>query len=218
MTPGFRHVVETQQRIGAILKGRFGVLAVAQLKFHIALAAGKPHLADQHVLEFEEIVARGDAERVRTALRLRGKHHAPRRKTVLEILRSVRVGLARPSTRRNRESARRLPYLRNRHPTHRTRRWACCAAIPYARRKSPPHATHRLSYVPRPHRLPQSVQIPARDQSQQPWHLFLLEIRHAYPMPFPAEDTRIHHPVSSGFFTVSRLTLWTGYVPKRPLR
>lgn len=93
MTPGFRHVVETQQRIGAILKGRFGVLAVAQLKFHIALADGKPHLADQHVLEFEEIVARGDAERVRTALRLRGKHHAPRRKTVLEILRSVRVGL-----------------------------------------------------------------------------------------------------------------------------
>ena len=54
---GFRHIVETQERISAAFEGFLGVFTVAQLKFHIALPAGKPHFTDQHVVIFDDIVA-----------------------------------------------------------------------------------------------------------------------------------------------------------------
>ncbi len=50
---GFRHIIEAQQRIGAVLELRIGIIAVAQLKFHIALASGQPDLADKHIMEFD---------------------------------------------------------------------------------------------------------------------------------------------------------------------
>ena len=90
---GFGHIVETQQRIGAILKCFVGMLAVTQLKFHIALAAGEPHFADKHVVEFDGIIARDDTKRVRTAFRLRGQHHAPLRKAVDHVLRRISMFL-----------------------------------------------------------------------------------------------------------------------------
>ena len=46
-------VKEAQQRIGAVLELRIGIIAVAQLKIHIALASGQPALADKHIMEFD---------------------------------------------------------------------------------------------------------------------------------------------------------------------
>ena len=46
-------VKEAQQRIGAVLELRIGIIAVTQLKFHIALASGQPDLADKHIMEFD---------------------------------------------------------------------------------------------------------------------------------------------------------------------
>ena len=51
--PGEEVVKEAQQRIGAVLELRIGIIAVAQLKFHIALASGQPDLADKHIMEFD---------------------------------------------------------------------------------------------------------------------------------------------------------------------
>ena len=90
---GFRHIVETQERISAAFEGFLGVFTVVQLKFHIALPAGKPHFTDQHVVIFDEIVACGNAQRVRSAFGLRGQHNAPRRKAVLDFFGGVRVRL-----------------------------------------------------------------------------------------------------------------------------
>jgi len=69
------------------------MLAVTQLKFHIALAAGEPHFADKHVVEFDGIIARDDTKRVRTAFRLRGQHHAPLRKAIDHVLRRISMFL-----------------------------------------------------------------------------------------------------------------------------
>ena len=90
---GFRHIVKTQERISAVFEGFLSVFAIAQLKFHIALPAGKPHFTDQHVVIFDEIVACGNAQRVRPAFGLRGQHNAPRRKAVLDFFGGVRVRL-----------------------------------------------------------------------------------------------------------------------------
>ena len=69
------------------------MLAVEQFEFHVALTAGKPDLADKHIIEFQHVVARDDAQRIRTALGLRGKHHPPWSEPVSHVLRSVGVGL-----------------------------------------------------------------------------------------------------------------------------
>ena len=90
---GFRHIVKTQERISAVFEGFLSVFAIAQLKFHIALTAGKPHFTNQHVVIFDEIVACGDAQRVGSAFRLRGQHNAPRRQAVLDLFGGVRVRL-----------------------------------------------------------------------------------------------------------------------------
>ncbi len=63
--------------------------AVAQFELHVVLSAGKPDLADQHVVVFDEIIARGDAQYIRTAFGLSGQHHAPRRKSMTKLLGGV---------------------------------------------------------------------------------------------------------------------------------
>ena len=90
---GFWHIVETKERISAVFEGFFSVFAVAQLKFHIALTAGKPHFTDQHVVIFDEIIACSYTQRVGAAFGLCGQHNAPRRKAVLDFFGGVRVRL-----------------------------------------------------------------------------------------------------------------------------